>query len=278
MKNFTVMKKQPQIIKGHIIPVGSFYGFINLKFSRKVPLKKYTVTDKDGYIVFNEDGTEKTAWTYRLTQCEQPLYYSVETTETYKDDKGREHLIAYIAYDDNSDIYRWHKTVLGGTALTKQLENFILLRINNWLAANNSTWFDHIIEEPKINVDKHLLKQVRPHVKRAQSTFIYKGRPLNEYDECVPVRERQPIIHTNIGKMHPVDERPVYSSRVKSKSAPQYVKYTRTIVTIDENGKSEKHVAQIKDTVCSNPANGGYIRNENGTVTTRDGKTVKTRI
>lgn len=213
MKNFTVMKHLPQIIKGHVIPVGAFYGHINLKFTRKVPTGKYTVTDKNGYIVYNTDGTEKIGYTYKLTQCEQAIYYSLETTETYKDNKGHEHFIVYIAYDNGDDNIKWHKTVLGENAATRKLQQFLTLRINNWLTANNSTWYDHIIEEPKINVDKHLIKQCRPHVKRAQSTFIYKGRPLNEYDECVPVKDRIPIVHSNLKACHPIDNKPIYHSK-----------------------------------------------------------------
>lgn len=267
MKTFNRAVHQ-QIVRGHVIPQGAFYGKVTLKYEKRTPLEKRVVRDKDGNIIYAKDGTPKMRIKWRIEQCTDTLYYSVETLK-----KMSGNYIAYIAYENNDEKLHWSKRALGECVCTRELNNFIAKKIDEYLTANHTTWESLIIHVPHVND----FRGIGPKRKEVQKVYIYRGIPMRNPDDT-DVKPRMPIIHTNMDKLHPIDDKPVYSSRIKSKPVEQYVKYTRTVITIDENGKSEKHISKIKDTVCSNPANSGYIRNSDGTVTTRDGKAVKTRI
>lgn len=277
MKNFNIMKNQQRIC-GRIIPTNAIYGSLTLKYTRKVPIEKYRVTDKDGHLVFNADGTEKTAWKTRRENCAEKIIYSIETTKMYRDDKGISHFYVQLGRKNKNGDIIWREHVLGDCALTRELEKFLTVKIvENGLW---SQWDTYKIEDVRMS-ERRTIHNSAPKRREVQKDYLFKGQYgyfVNPNIINEEVRPRMPIVKTNMDKLHPVDSRPIYSSKTKSKPTEQYVKYTHTIIVVDENGKTSKHIKKIKDTVCNNPANDGYIRHADGTVTTRDGKTIKTGI
>ena len=95
MKNFNILSNQQRIC-GRILPANAIYGALTLKYTRKVPLEKYRVTDKNGHLVFNADGTEKYAYKTRRENCAEQIVYSIETTKMYRDNMGVSHFIVQL--------------------------------------------------------------------------------------------------------------------------------------------------------------------------------------
>lgn len=238
MKEFNRAVNQ-QIIHGHVVPTGAFYGKIALKFSRKVRTgKKYVVTDKDGYTIFDADGKPVERNIFRLEKCCQTVLYSIEKTKLYKDEKGRLHFYAYISYDNNDGILKWHEEILGGSSLTKELERFIAKRLALWLNANNKTWESLVINAPCVKTPIHAMV---PQRKKAQTQFIYRGYGYAIRSDIIneDVKPKMAIIHTNMDKCHPINEREIYHSHVSIKSKKTASeKHMRHVIAVSEDGKA----------------------------------------
>ena len=159
-----------QIICNHIVPTGAFYGKVNLKYTRRIKVREYYITDEKGYLVFNEHGSPKCGYQYKIEHCEQRLYYSLETTKIYIDHKKNKWFTVWIAYgNDDSLPLRWHEETLGGNALTKELQRFLNDRVTQYLINNNMDWDDLIISRPHINkADTVVVKALS-----VQRDFIY---------------------------------------------------------------------------------------------------------
>lgn len=230
-----------QIIHGHVIPCGAFYGKVHLKYEKRTPLEKRIVRDKNGNIIFTKDGLPKTRIRWRIEQCADTVYYSVETLH-----KMDGNFIAYIAYENNGEKLHWCKRALGECVATRELNNFITKKVNEYLTANHTTWKALVIHTPHV---ADLRDCNLPKRKEAQKQYIYRGIPMRNPDDT-DVKPRMPIVKTNMDKLHPIDERPVIKVETRS----------------------------YDDSKVVHPTNSGYIRNEDGTVTTRNGDNVKTAL
>ena len=195
----------------------------------------------------------------------------------YRDNMGISHFIVQLGRKNKNDEIIWREHVLGDCALTRELEKFLTAKIvENGLW---SQWDKYEIAEVKLS-ERRAIHDIAPKRKNAQNDYLYKGQfgyAVNPNIINENVKARTPIVHGNMDKLHPIDERPVYTPKNKSKKVETFEKYSRTIIVTTDK-KTEKIVTPVKDQVTNNPSNGGYIRHADGKVTTRDGKTVKTGI
>ena len=169
MKQFNRMQLQ-QIIHNHIIPTGAFYGKITLKYSRRIIVDEYQLTDENGQPIFYQDGSPIKGHRYMTENCAQQLYYSLETTKTYKDSNNHNWFTVWIAYDNNDNLpLRWHEETLGGNALTKELQRYLYKCISRYLLRKDMKWSDIVIDRPHVN----LIKTIVPKARKAQSEYIY---------------------------------------------------------------------------------------------------------
>ena len=229
-----------QIIHGHIVPCGAFYGKVHLKYEKRTPLEKCIIRDKNGNIIFGKDGLPKTRIKWRIEQCADTVYYSVETLH-----KMDNNFIAYIAYENNGEKLHWCKRALGECVATRELNNFITKKVDKYLTANHTTWEALVIHTPHV---ADLRDCNLPKRKEAQKQYIYRGIPMRNPDDT-DVKPRMPITHTNMDKLHPLDERPIVAVKAKATKTATYVKYTRTIIAKGEDGKEYTIVEKITDTV-----------------------------
>ena len=168
MKAFSRMTCQ-QIINNHVVPTGAFYGKINLKYTRSIKIGESYVTDEKGYLVFNKNGSPKQVYQYKSENCEQLLYYSLETTKTYKDDKNNNWFTVWIAFENNDNLpVRWHEETLGGNALTRELQRFLSKKITQYLINNNMNWSDVVIKRPHVN----MINSVLPKAYKPQRDYM----------------------------------------------------------------------------------------------------------
>ena len=263
MKKFGVMP-QETILYGHLVPQNAIYGKIAFTYDRKIKIGERFITDKKGKMVFDKDGKPKIRNLYKTVLTKTGCVYSWEWFKTFTHKDHKESLEVWILYDNAS---KWQCVHLGDTHFTCMLQDFLLEKVKEW--ENNG----YVFARPQKIVGQ-------PKRRDVQKSYMHRGNPkswaLNPNYITDNIIIDPPHHKTNMDKLHPLNERPVYSSTIKSKSPEQYVKYTRTIIMTDEKGETTKRVIKIKDTVCNNPSNDGYIRNADGKVTTRDGKTIKT--
>ena len=195
MKTFNIMQAQ-QRIYGRIIPANAFYGKINLTFPYKVPIKKYRITDKNGHLVFNSDGTVKEAYKTRLEKRTETVVYSIETTKLYKDNKGMSHFIIQLGrFNENGEVF-WQERVLGDSALTRELEKFLqqkIIGLGYW-----SQWDKYKIGTVKLS-ERNSIYKMSPRRKESQQEMIYHGIPMKNPNDT-DVKPRIPIVHTNLDK------------------------------------------------------------------------------
>lgn len=262
MKAITTCKNQ-QIIFGHVVPTGAVYGKFTYSYDRHVKTGYKFITDKDGNKIFNKNGTPKMRILYKEVPTKNTVVYSVESFHTFG---SGNHMFAWILYENSNN---WREIPLGDTPTTKALEKMVCDYIK-----------EHDLKEPaEPHVKTKNIRTIAPKFRQAnQFDPVFRMRP--EYSGTIneEVRPRMPIVHTNMDKLHPLDDRPIYTPKNNNRGKTEtFEKYCRTtFITIGT--KTEKVVTPIKDTVCNNPANDGYIRHADGTVTTRDGKTIKTGI
>lgn len=199
MKAFNIMKNQ-QRIYGRIIPTNAIYGSLTLKYTRKVPLEKYRVTDKDGHLVFNTDGTEKYAYKTRRENCAENIVYAIETTRMYRDNAGMSHFIVQLGRANKNGDIIWREHVLGDCALTRELEKFLTVKLIScglW-----SQWDTYKIEDVKLS-ERRAIHNNAPKRRDVQKDYLYKGQfgyAVNPNITNEDVKSRIPIVHTNLDK------------------------------------------------------------------------------
>lgn len=196
----------PNNIYGRIIPVGAFYGKINLVYMRKVTVGKYRVTDKDGYLVFNSDGTPKTGYKTRLEKCHSTVIYSIENFHLYKDQAGNNWFRAHILYEGAT---KWQETILGESALTRELNKYIAKGISDWCEKTGKPFTSLVCDLPSIKSKNNYV----PKRRNVKVDYLYRGKPgyaTNPHIMTDNIKPRSAIVHTNMDKLHPVDNRPIY--------------------------------------------------------------------
>lgn len=199
MKNFNILTNQQRIC-GRILPANAIYGALTLKYTRKVPLEKYRVTDKNGHLVFNADGTEKYAYKTRRENCAEQIVYSIETTKLYRDDKGVSHFIVQLGRKNKNGDIIWREHVLGDCALTRELEKFLTVKIISsglW-----SQWNKYEIAEVKLS-ERRAIYNSAPKRRDVQKDYVLKGRfgyYVNPNVINEDVKARTPLVRTNLDK------------------------------------------------------------------------------
>ena len=201
MKKITVAKNQ-QIIFGHIVPTGAVYGKFSFSYNRRVVTGYEFVTDKNNRRVFNKNGTPKMRAVVKEVPTKNTVTYSVESFIDYsfKGDKHR-HLYAWVLFDGGK---KWQEIALGGTPVTQELEKMVRDFIK-----------EHTLCEPKIaHVKTKNTRTLAPKFRQAnQFDNVFRMRPENVHDINENVKPRSAIIHTNMDKLHPIDNKPIYHSK-----------------------------------------------------------------
>lgn len=240
MKKISVCKNQ-QIIFGHVVPTGAIYGKFTYNYVRRIVTGYTFVHDKNNRQIFNKNGTPKMRAIIKEVPTTNTLIYSVESFLDYTFKKGdkRRYLYAWVLFDNGK---KWQEIAIGTTPVTQELEKMVRDYIK-----------EHELKEPK-----------RPHVKTKNiESLAPKFREANQFDPVFRMRpENTNTINeelkfnthcsaaSNLKKCHSYDDRPIV--RVKSRN--------------------------YDDSKVVHPENGGYIRNENGTITTRNGEKVEITV
>ena len=199
MKNFNILTNQQRIC-GRIVPANAIYGSLTLKYTRKVPLEKYRVTDKNGHLVFNTDGTEKYAYKTRRENCAENIVYTIETTKLYRDNMGISHFIVQLGRKNKNGDIIWREHVLGDCALTRELEKFLTAKIIGsglW-----SQWDTYKIEEVRMS-ERRAVHNSAPKRREVQKDYTFKGQfgyYVNPNVINEDVKPRTPIVHTKLDK------------------------------------------------------------------------------
>lgn len=242
MKQFNIVKNQ-QIVFGHIFPKNAFYGKFTLNWEKTEKIGMKVVKDKNGHTRFNKNGMPIIRNQYKTTKMHNSCVYCVESLQAFKH-KDRICLGAYVLFENAKT---WQYMHLGGTKFLDELNKFI---VKNILEYSHSIGVELIrlhtaIEEPCINGSKI----TKPH-RRHENKFdnVFRMRP--DYSGTIneEVRPRMPMVHTNMDKLHPLDERPMVTVKAKNPKLETYVKYTRTVTVKGEGGESYTITEKITDT------------------------------
>ena len=184
MKIFGIMKCQ-SIIDRHIIPTGAVYGKLNLKYTDKEFTGKVRpIFDKDGYPLFNKDGTQKTRRVYRYIDKQATILYSVE--DLFLVSVGdKTYFKAWYKINDSA----WHdESVLNHNALEVELNNFIARKIQAYCAQNKCGHFDlaMAIQRPHINHAREMSRQAagRREVTPLQDS-PFRGHPCYAFNGSI---------------------------------------------------------------------------------------------
>lgn len=236
MKTFNIAQNQ-QIVFGHIIPKNAIYG----KYVYEGTYKKFdgmfeTVKDKNGKVVFTKSGVPKMRKVYKKVAFKNTVVYSLEDFKEYKRNKTTFFQI-YILKEDGK---HWTLANTDDNATLQAL----YLYIKGMMKKVGK------LEIPQKPFVKGVHDKVAmPTRREVQKDYLYKGGygyAINTNIINEDVKPKMPIVHSNMGKCHPINDKPVY------------------------NGK---HKDNRIDT-SNNPTNGGYIHHEDGTITRRNGKKV----
>lgn len=173
MKQFNVLNNQ-QIIEGLLMPKNCVYGHIDLKYTAKIDTGKIRVIhDKNGYPVYNQDGTEKVRKVWRNEQRTQSVTYCVMDLKPHK--FGNEH--AFYAWIKTPGG-RWHETPLVRNAWMRELNNFISRKISAHCAQAGTTLVNMFMAcnaTPKVN-NTHEVAVAATHRREVMRTSVYEGR------------------------------------------------------------------------------------------------------
>lgn len=195
MKQINVAKNQ-QILFNHVVPTNAVYGRFTFEFTRRVRTDK-VLLDKNGRIIFGENGKPK--YRYKKIPTKTTAVFSVENFTLYKF-RNERHLYAYILYENGQN---WHEVALGDTPFSKALEEVVLSYIK-----------EHDLKEPERPHIKTKVRSIAPKRRREnQFDNVFRMRP--EYSGTIneEVRPRMPIVHTNMDKLHPIDDKAVYTPK-----------------------------------------------------------------
>lgn len=232
MKKISVCKNQ-QIIFGHIVPTGAVYGKFTYVYDRRVITGYTYVYDKNNRQIFNKNGTPKMRAIIKEVPTKNTVMYSVESFHTFG---SGNHMFAWILYENSSN---WREIPLGDTPTTKALEKMVRDYIK-----------EHALSEPaEPHVKTKNIESLTPKFRQAnQFDNVFRMRPENVHTINENVKPRMPMVHTNMDKLHPLDERPMVTVKAKSPKLDKYVKYTRTVTVKGESGKEYTITEKITDT------------------------------
>ena len=237
MKVFNIAQNQ-QIIFGRVIPKNAIYGKYTHKgvYNKKLDGVFETVKNKYGEIVFNKNGIPKVKQVYKKVPFENTVVYCLENFKEYRrKDSG-----FFQIYILNKSANYWKLAETDDNATLQAL----YLYLKNMMKKVGK------LEKPEEPFVKGVHDRVAlPTRREVQKDYTYKGQfgyAVNPNVINENVKPKMPIIHSNMDKCHPINDKPVY------------------------NGKHKND----KIDTSNNPANGGYIHHEDGIITCRNGKKV----
>lgn len=173
MKIFGKMTRQ-QFIDGHLIPTNAFYGRLILKYTDRVFTGKIRpIFDKNGYPLFNEDGTQKTRRVYKRADKSVEVTYSLE--DLFPVTIGKKS--CFKAWYKVGRDGRWRdESVLNHNALEVELNNFIVRKMQEYCAQNKCGLFDlcTAVQRPHLNRTHQCAKSAAGR-REVQTSFVYSG-------------------------------------------------------------------------------------------------------
>lgn len=173
MKIFNRMTRQ-QFVDGHLIPTNAFYGRLVLKYTDRVFTGKVRlIFDKDGYPLFNADGTQKTRKVYKRVNKAVEVTYSLE--DLFPVSVGN-HTYFKAWYKIGRDGHWRDESVLNHNGLEVTLNNFIVTKVQEFCTQNKCGLFDicTAVERPHLN-RTHECAQQAAHRREVQKSYIYTG-------------------------------------------------------------------------------------------------------
>lgn len=173
MKHFNVLNNQ-QVIDGLLMPKNCVYGHIDLKYTAKIDTgKTRPIYDKNGYPVYNQDGTPKVRKVWRNEQRTQSVTYCVMDLKPIK----FENVYAFKAWVKTDN--KWHETPLVRNAWMRELNNFISHKISAHCAQSGTTLVNMFMAcnaTPKVN-NTHEVAVAATHRREVMlHTSVYEGR------------------------------------------------------------------------------------------------------
>lgn len=172
MKIFNRMTRQ-QFIDGHLIPTNAFYGRLVLKYTDKIKVGNRPVFDKNGYPVFRQDGTQVVRNVYKRVDKACEVIYSVE--DLFPVTIGKKSY--FKAWYKIGIEGKWHdETPLNRNALTVELNNFIVRKVQEYCTQNKCTLFDlcTAVERPHLNRTRQVSQSAAGR-REIQTKFVYSG-------------------------------------------------------------------------------------------------------
>ena len=173
MKIFGKMTRQ-QFVDGHLIPTNAFYGRLILKYTDRVFTGKIRfVFDKNGYPLFNEDGTQKSRKVYKRVEKAVEVTYSLE--DLFPVTIGKKS--CFKAWYKVGRDGRWRdESVLNHNALEVELNNFIVRKVQEYCAQNNCGLFDlcTAVQRPHLNRTRQCAQDAAGR-REVQRRYIYTG-------------------------------------------------------------------------------------------------------
>lgn len=154
MKIFGFMTEQ-QNIDGHDIPANAVYGRLNLSYTDKhFTGKTRPIFDKDGYPVFNADGTPATRKVFKMIPKKVEVTYSVEDLFPVTMSDG----IFFRAWYKIGRCGKWHEGILCVNQITRELNKFIAGKLQGYCDDNNKTLFDLCTRVESVKTDSNRKK------------------------------------------------------------------------------------------------------------------------
>ncbi len=173
MKIFGKMTRQ-QFVDGHLIPTNAFYGRLVLKYTDRIFTGKVRlIFDKDGYPLFNEDGTQKTRKVYKRVEKAVEVTYSLE--DLFPVSVGN-HTYFKAWYKVGRDGHWRDESVLNHNALEVTLNNFIVRKVQEYCTMNNCGLFNLCtgVERPHLNRTRQTAQSATGR-REVQKRYIYTG-------------------------------------------------------------------------------------------------------
>ena len=176
MKIFGKMEQQHRI-DGHLIPSGAFYGRLKLRYTDKIKTGTRLIFDKDGYPVFRQDGTQVTRNVYKRVNKTVEVTYSLENLFPVSIGES----VCFQAWYKVGRDGVWHdETPLNRNALTVELNNFLVRKIEKYCEINKCGLFDLCtgVSRPHLNKTRQVA-QSAAHRREVQTNYLFKGYGLN---------------------------------------------------------------------------------------------------
>lgn len=179
MKLFNRLKNQDTIYQ-KTFPTGTFFGKINLTYSYKKPTgKTVQMFNKDGYPIFNKNGTPKTRPVFKITTEKKLVVYAITDLQPVIMKDGAAYFRAFISTDNNQ---KFHETVLCRNAWMKELNIFLHKKLQEYCVENNTTmsnlWLECGLVHTSNRAKRHLAEKAA-HRREVQRDYLFRGFGLN---------------------------------------------------------------------------------------------------